>query len=1125
MSHNFITNNASQGITLKKRLQKLMTASVELKFLVGFFYFSGWQEIYRTLKENDKITLKILVGLHVDKHLGSLIEYGDQKRENGLSREEHFAAFIESLGKAINNADMDTEMFYEQLEFFIQMLQDDRLIIKKTLNPNHAKLYLFKVNDSQRNLWNMQGTFITGSSNLTKAGLHGQEEFNVEIKDYGFEHAEKYFDDLWDIAIPITEANNGKQILIDFLKNKSIGTHITPFEAYTYVLKTVVDLQEIKKLSAGTESLLESNGFEKYQYQLDAVNQALSILDEYNGVIIADVVGLGKSVIASLIAYQLNRPGLILCPPGLIGNQIEATGWWEYVKKFNLNSWYVDSSGNLETIADNINKHNYEVVIVDEAHRFRNQDTSAYDALKTICANKKVILLSATPFNNSPADIFSLLKLFIVPGASSITLEEDIEARFTNFNSIFKQLSFINKNWNSPKSDNREKASNYYKKLFDTNEAIDLKKVQEFSKQIANEIKNTINPVVIRRNRIDLQTDFEYKKEIDQLSTVDDPQEIFFELTEKQSEFYTQIISKAFGEGGLFTGAIYQPALYATKSKKEEKLSEEENRSFLQQKNLYDFMRRILVKRFESSFGAFNESINRFLRVHKLVLDFIEKSDRYFLDRKVLESYYDDESGEFTEEAIENALADFAENAKTKTKPKHTIIYNVNKFYQKEEFIANIKADIKLFERIAQEVKKLNLLVNDPKRKAVASKVEDIITKKESPKRKVIIFTEYADTVSHLKDYFIDNFSGRVLCCNGVVNKSFSETLNSNFNAKYETKNDDYDILITSDKLSEGFNLNRAGTIINYDIPWNPTRVIQRVGRINRMSAKVFDLLYIYNIFPTDKGATIIKSREIASQKMFLIHNALGEDAKIFDADEEPTASGLFTKLTQNPEEGETVNIETKIRNTYQEIKNKYPEVIEKVSQLPSRTKTAKLFKEENTIVLRKKGLALFSLKGAKTEGKHQVTEITLEELIDYIECTIEENRLGLNKDFWESYELIKAYKPKYRAGSTNIRSFEQKALTGLHALIKFSDISLDQATIAFINTLIRDIKKYKTLSDFTLRRLALNEKKNQYEVLVKNIHDIRRRLGDDYLEKIIERASSINDDIIIAIRNEGKKH
>lgn len=247
MSHNFITNNASQGITLKKRLQKLMTASVELKFLVGFFYFSGWQEIYRTLKENDKITLKILVGLHVDKHLGSLIEYGDQKRENGLSREEHFAAFIESLGKAINNADMDTEMFYEQLEFFIQMLQDDRLIIKKTLNPNHAKLYLFKVNDSQRDLWNMQGTFITGSSNLTKAGLHGQEEFNVEIKDYGFEHAEKYFDDLWDIAIPITEANNGKQILIDFLKNKSIGTHITPFEAYTYVLKTVVDLQEIKK--------------------------------------------------------------------------------------------------------------------------------------------------------------------------------------------------------------------------------------------------------------------------------------------------------------------------------------------------------------------------------------------------------------------------------------------------------------------------------------------------------------------------------------------------------------------------------------------------------------------------------------------------------------------------------------------------------------------------------------------------------------------------------------------------------------------------------------------------------------------------------------------------------------
>ena len=166
--------------------------------------------------------------------------------------------------------------------------------------------------------------------------------------------------------------------------------------------------------------MLEENGFEKYKYQLDAVSQALSVIDTYNGVIIADVVGLGKSVIASLIASQLGRRGLIICPPGLMGNKKANTGWWEYWNRFKLYNWDIESSGNLEALAESIhnNNLNYEVVIVDEVHKFRNQDTAAYEALMDICRGKKVILLTATPFNNSPADIFSLLKLFIVPGAS-----------------------------------------------------------------------------------------------------------------------------------------------------------------------------------------------------------------------------------------------------------------------------------------------------------------------------------------------------------------------------------------------------------------------------------------------------------------------------------------------------------------------------------------------------------------------------------------------------------------------------------------------------------------------------------------------------------------------------------
>ena len=146
MTNNFITNNGDNA-TLKKRLETLISASKELKFLVGFFYFSGWQEIYKKLEENKEVTLKILVGLQVDKYLSNIVEVG--VKDDSLSQEEHFSQFMKSMGYAINNAEMDNEVFFNQIEFFIQLLEEGRLIIRKTLNPNHAKLYLFKLNESQ----------------------------------------------------------------------------------------------------------------------------------------------------------------------------------------------------------------------------------------------------------------------------------------------------------------------------------------------------------------------------------------------------------------------------------------------------------------------------------------------------------------------------------------------------------------------------------------------------------------------------------------------------------------------------------------------------------------------------------------------------------------------------------------------------------------------------------------------------------------------------------------------------------------------------------------------------------------------------------------------------------------
>lgn len=1116
MSNNFITNNEKEA-TLKKRLEELISVSQELKFLVGFFYFSGWQEIYATLQDNLDVTLKILVGLQVDKYLSTIVEMGSQ--DNNLSQEEHFTQFMKSMGFAINNAEMDNEVFYNQLEFFIQLLEEGRLIIKKTLNPNHAKLYLFKLNDTQVSA---KTSFITGSSNLTKAGLRGQEEFNVEIKDYGFDTAEAYFDELWETAVPITEAENGTKIIIDFLQHKSQASLITPFEAYALILKTYIELQEAKKINDSVTRLLDENGFEKYQYQLDAVNEAMNKIEHNNGVIIADVVGLGKSVIASLIANQLGKRGLILCPPGLIGSKKENSGWWEYWNRFKLYNWDIESSGNLEAVAESIQKNNleYQVIIVDEAHKFRNQDTSAYEALWEVCRGKIVILLTATPFNNSPADVFSLLKLFIVPGASQITLNDDLEGLFNDYNYCFKRLSNILKNHNSIQQEKRDKARKDFVKMFGDSE-IDISRVKAEVSKMANEIKTKITPVVIRRNRLDLKTDFEYKKEISNLSEVKDPEEQFYELTSEQSDFYNRIIRDYFSEKGHFKGAIYKPNEYESLKEVEDKLSEDDNRTFQQQRNLFNFMRRLLVKRFESSFGAFEKSIQRFLRTNKMVLSFIEKSGKYVMDRKVIENIYDDsdDAGDFTYEAIKEALKEFERNAKNKTQPKHTKIYEIENFQFKKEFIDDIKSDIKLFEHIEQEIIDLNIIENDPKREAVLETIKDVLNHKTSPKRKVILFTEYTDTVRHLQKYFEKELLGRAMFCDGGITKKFAKELDANFNAKHNEQVDDFDVLITSDKLSEGFNLNRAGLIINYDIPWNPTRVIQRVGRINRMSAKVFDELFIYNFFPTDQGSDIVKSREIAQQKMFLIHNALGEDSKIFDADEEPTPSALYLKTSINPEENEELSTSTIIRNDYNQIVESHPEVIKKISDLPNRVKTSKEFEENNVVVLRKKGMALFSIVHQYENEKpnDKPLEKTFEELIKYVKCGPNEEHLPLNSAFWNSYESIKKFKPNHKPGRSELAHSNQ-AKFALKTLLKEKRDDLNQELVSFIDTLLKDISKYKTLPTNALRKLSLRNK--DYNKLIENIINLRKRLGDGYLNVILNRIDDIENDVIIAVGN-----
>ncbi len=1098
------------NLNLENRLNKIIPSAKEIKILVGFFYFSGLNAIYKALKNNKDLTLKVLVGLDVDKGNYSLYEYGlEQKR---LSIEDRVNNFIKSIKNVFNNDNFDNEEFYNKSKFFINLIEEGRLIIRKTKKPNHAKLYIIKLKENQII---RDGLFITGSSNLTKSGLSGQNEFNIEISDFGLEEVNRYFDKLWENSIKITEDEEKKVKIIEIIKNETPLKEITPYQAYVLSLKTYIDSFHTDKPLKRLEKLLEKKNYKRFSYQMDAVNQAVSIIEENNGVIIADVVGLGKSIIASSIGYVLGKKGIVISPPGLVEN------WKGYIKDFELNrlDWEVYSIGKLENVLKKVNEDpDVEVVIVDEAHRFRNEKTKSYDLLSKIVRGKKVILLTATPFNNRPSDIFSLIKLFQAPKKSTITLEENVLIKFKRYENQFKNLINIKKYHNSSDPEKREKAVKLFKEYFGSKN-VDIKTVEKEIKSLSKEIKRFIQPVIIRRNRLDLVKNPLYKKEIKQLPKLEDPIGKFYELTKEQSRFYDRVLNEYFSkDNGKFKGAIYVPYIYEKGIKTKELQDEEDKETFefYQQENLRDFMRRLLVRRFESSFGAFRQSIENFIKIYSKAQEFIERTGYYVLDRKFIEESFNLDDDEILEEL--QRRTEILKTAINIEKEKRNLgreyyIYDINEFKKKDKFLKDIQADIDLFNKILKEINRLKLIENDPKTQELIKLIEETLSEENQPKRKIIVFSEFRDTVKYLKPLLEKHF--RVLTVDGHLSQSKIEQIKENFDASYKHQKDEYDVLLSTDKISEGFNLARAGMIINYDIPWNPVRVIQRVGRINRIGQKVFDKLYVVNFFPTEKGESLTKQREIAENKLFLIHNSIGEDSKIFSPDEEPTPSQLYQRLTKNPDETEEESFFTKAVKEFQEIKEKDLDIIYQITKLPYRVKVPKKGKENELILLIKKGKNLF-INYKKYSDEKPIT-VSYEEIYEKLKADKEEKPLEKSENFWKVYEELKNYRNSehYR---TTTNDPEVKARNMLKSLLQEPQIQNNEELQTFIKNLIKDIEDYGTIPLYTLKEISQLDL-NKVDKCIDYLNKLMEELGGAYfLEKY--KINEHKTEVLIAVEN-----
>jgi superfamily II DNA/RNA helicase len=879
----FITNEGEKN--LLERFRVLIKDTRFFDVLVGYFYTSGFHALYKSLESTEKI--RILIGINTNKATYDLIQQSKASVQNRaiLSHAETNAEYAGQVKQEMENS-ADSSDVEKGVIKFVEWLISGKMAIRAYPTANiHAKLYVMTFVEGDKD----KGRVITGSSNFTQAGLVDNLEFNVELKnspDYEFALAK--FNELWENAVDV------KDKYIDTVKNNTwINDSITPYELYLKFLYEYFK-EKINIDQESAESQYLPDYFLDLKYQSEAVTDARLKLEGYGGVFLADVVGLGKTYIAALLAKQLDGRHLVIAPPVLLDKENQGS-WPNVFHDFNVAARF-ESLGMLENLVKQ-GTEKYANVFIDESHRFRTENTATYAQLATICRGKRVILVSATPLNNSPKDILSQLKLFQKGRKSTIPNVPDLEAFFGRLTNRLKGL------------DRQTDADEY------------LRIVRENAREIREKI---LKYVMVRRTRSEIIRYFQ--RDLDEqglkFPEVADPEPVFYQFNANEDSVFTQSI-KLITE--KFQYARYVPLLYL----KEGVTQPEE----LAQTNMRKFMKTLLVKRLESSFLAFTNSVNRFIKSYNQFISEFEKGHVYVSKKysnKIFD-FIDDDNDEAIQKLIDMDKA---------------AVFDSKDF--KESLAKDLENDRKVLKKLQELWKTVD---RDPK---LLTLIDTLAKKDILIKNKLIIFTESRETANYIGKELDKKYPGKVLIYSGASSAAQRQAVIQNFDRRAKTPNNHFRILVSTEVLSEGVNLHQSNIVINYDIPWNPTRLIQRVGRVNRVDTP-FDTIYTFTFFPTIQSNNEIKLREAAEYKIQAFIEMLGNDARLLTEGEEIKSFDLFAKLTSKKtitgEDGEEES-ELMYLQIIRKIRDENPELFEKVKRLPKKARTARLAIEDKNQLL-----------------------------------------------------------------------------------------------------------------------------------------------------------------------------
>jgi superfamily II DNA/RNA helicase len=854
MASNFFTNQGEN--TLYKKFVGVFEHMQNIEYfksVIGYFRASGYFAIRKHFPDNLKV--KIIAGINVDPFIALAQKQGLLFNLNAKNTKE---SFIESIQKDILNAKYGKNIEDGILQL-IGDIVDGRIEIRAHNSKKlHSKFYIFL--SPNFNEHNPNGMVIMGSSNLSAQGLGLEDvehnyEMNVELRDYeNVKFADTEFENLWQQSTPILPVD--APLLI---KKTYLEITPTPFELY---MKFLIEFFG-KNIEYDPDSIsdIPLKKFKKLSYQIDAVNQGYELLLKHNGFFLADVVGTGKTVMAALLAKKFiinNGPKtkiLVVYPPTLEKN------WKSTFNEFRIDEkCHFIANGSLNKIVDGdhnySDKERYDLILVDEAHKFRNHKSQQFENLQIICKSgreniggidgfeKKVVLISATPLNNKPEDIYYLISLFQDIRNSNLP-EKNLQKYF--YSHIVRYKTLIQQT------------------------PLDLQGIQDIFTEIRDKV---VKDITIRRTRTDLNKNERYAKDLQEqgivFPKVADPFANEYQLPHDLATLFLDTANSIIDKNKI-DFFRYQAIAY---------LTDEANNGLYQSaqtisRSLAFIMQTQLIKRLESSFYAFKKSLSKITASTKQMIEMYERDSVFIAPDLDISDLL---NKGYTDEEIEIEILKIDDD-----KPKNKK-FNQSEF--KKGFIEGLRND---YENLLSLNERWQAIEehNDPKWNVFIQLIEnEYFNKDKNELGKLVIFTESADTLNYLTSRLKKETNYKVLSITSDNRNKEFETIRENFDANYEgTFKNDYDIILTTDVLAEGINLHRANVILNYDTPWNPTRLIQRLGRINRIGSKA-NYIYNYNFYPSEQGDTRINLRQKSLVKLQSSHSTFGEDNKIYTLDE-----------------------------------------------------------------------------------------------------------------------------------------------------------------------------------------------------------------------------------------------